>query len=194
MNSKLIVSCFIILSAGTSKQKDLCKEVEVRDANYAKCNGIYLATNEFKVDWAENKTVYRHVKMDRFIFYNIKPYYWCIGKQSYLTSKHFFYYSGINKEEPFSQNNTWTTKAEKGYASVLCHVPQVNNLTIVKENDPSKPIRKCKHITYPWTVWRVIAVQYIVTLAVALSCTMMLVVFKAIIILLDKYHPTWRNQ
>ena len=194
MNSKLIVSCFIILSAGTSEQKDLCKEVEVRDANYAKCNGIYLATNEFKVDWAKNKTVYRHVKMDRFIFYNIKPYYWCIGKQSYLTTKQFFYYSGISKEEPLSQNNTWTTKAEKGYASVLCHVPQVNNLTIVKESDPSKPIRKCKYITYPWTVWRVIAVQYIVTLAVALSCTLMLIVFKAIIILLDKYHPTWRNQ
>ena len=194
MNSKLIVSCFIILSAGTSEQKDLCKEVEVRDANYASCNGIYLATNEFKVDWAEDKTVYRHVKMDRFIFYNIKPYYWCIGKQSYLRTKQFFYYSGISKEEPLSQNNTWTTKAEKGYASVLCHVPQVNNLTIVKENDPSNPIRKCKYITYPWTVWRVIAVQYIVTLAVALSCTLMLIVFKAIIILLDKYHPTWRNQ
>ena len=194
MNLKLIVSCFIVLSAETSEQKDLCKEVEVRDANYASCNGIYLATNEFKVDWAKDKTVYRHVKMDRFIFYNIKPYYWCIGRQSYLRTKQFFYYSGISKEEPFSQNNTWTTKAEKGYASVLCHVPQVNNLTIVKENDPSKSIRKCKHITYPWTVWRVIAVQYIVTLAVALSCTMMLIVFKAIIILLDKYHPTWRNQ
>ena len=194
MNLKLIVSCFIVLSAETSKQKDLCKEVEVRDANYASCNGIYLATNEFKVDWAKDKTVYRHVKMDRFIFYNIKPYYWCIGRQSYLRTKQFFYYSGISKEEPFSQNNTWTTKAEKGYASVLCHVPQVNNLTIVKENDPSKSIRKCKHITYQWTVWRVIAVQYIVTLAVALSCTMMLIVFKAIIILLDKYHPTWRNQ
>ena len=194
MNLKLIVSCFIVLSAETSEQKDLCKEVEVRDANYASCNGIYLATNEFKVDWAKDKTVYRHVKMDRFIFYNIKPYYWCIGRQSYLRTKQFFYYSGISKEEPFSQNNTWTTKAEKGYASVLCHVPQANNLTIVKENDPSKSIRKCKHITYPWTVWRVIAVQYIVTLAVALSCTMMLIVFKAIIILLDKYHPTWRNQ
>ena len=197
MNLKLIISYFIVLSvlgAETSKQKDLCKEIEVLNANYASCSGIYLATNEFKVAWAKDKPVYRHVKMDRFIFYNIEPYYWCIGKQSHLRTKQFYYYNGISKSEPLSQNNTWKTNAQEGYASVLCHEPKTDNLTNVKENDPSRPIKECEHIAHPWTIWKVISVQYIVTLAVALSCTMMLIVFKAVIILLDKYHPTWRNQ
>lgn len=184
MNLKLIISCFVFFSVKESHQRDPCKEVEVRGARYASCSGIYLATNEFKVKWANNKTVYRHVKMDRFIFYNIKPYYWCIGKQSYLETKQFFYYSGINKEEPFSQDNAWKTKAEKSNVSVLCHKPDAKNLTI----------KGCKYIAEPWTISKFINV---VLLAVMLSCLAVMIVFKAVILL---WHGdinltlTWSNQ
>ena len=185
MNLKLIISYFIVLSVETSNQQDLCKEIEVQGANYASCSGIYLATSEFKVEWAKNKTVYRHIGMDRFIFYNIIPYYWCIGKESYLKTKQFFYYSGINKEVPFSQSNTWKTNAEEGNVSVLCREQKTENLTNVKENTPSRSIKKCEYIAEPWTIYRIIN---IVLLAVMLSYTMMLIIFKAIILLLNKYR------
>ena len=191
MNLKLIASYFIILTMDTSDQQNLCKMVEVQGANYASCSGVYLATNEFKVEWDKNKTVYRHVKVDRFIFYNIKPYYWCIGKQSYLETKQFFYYSGINKEEPFSLDNAWKTNAEKSNVSVFCHEPKTKDQADKRDNDPSRLNNRCKYISVPWTIWKVINV---VLLAVMFSCTTMLVVYRVIIILLKGYHSAWRNQ
>ena len=192
MDLKLVIPFFIILSVGTLNQHNLCKKIEVQGANYAGCSGVYLINNEFKVEWAKDKAVYRHVKMDRFLFFNVKPYYWCIGKQTYLRTKQFFYYSGINEEEPFSRNNTWKTRAEESNVSVLCfNEPKDKILTLVKEDNPSRIIKECGNIAKLWTIWKIISIAL---LALVLPFASIIIVFKLTILFLNKYHSEWRNQ
>ena len=63
----------------------ICDTLNVLGATYANCDGRYKVTTDV-VEWAPERPVYRHVKKNRYIFWNAHGLGWSIGKAEYLTS------------------------------------------------------------------------------------------------------------
>ena len=43
--------------------------INVSNANYADCNGLYRYEKKISVDWAPLKPVYKHLTKDRYVFW-----------------------------------------------------------------------------------------------------------------------------
>ena len=65
--------------------------INVTNATYADCNGLYRYEKKLSVDQAPLKPVYKHLTKDRYIFWGNRG--WVIGKEKYLSTGGSFQYS-----------------------------------------------------------------------------------------------------
>jgi len=82
----------------------ICPTLNVLGATYANCNGRYKVTS-VRVDWAPERPVFKHLTMDRYIFWNAGGIGWSIGAiGAILATGGYFHhqkYSGLDTKEPW---------------------------------------------------------------------------------------------
>ena len=88
-----------------------CPRLEIRRAEYADCDGEYQLSH-YVVLWAVTRPVWRHVRKDRFIFWNKGGLGWSIGKKAYLTSGSHWHWSGLDSPEPWQGDWQGGVRAE----------------------------------------------------------------------------------
>ena len=195
----------IVLNGKSTSGPNPCQEIRVRGATYAKCDGIYQATNSYKVKWAKEKTTYRHTKRDRFIFF-CGSRGWCIGKESYIKTQHHFYHSGVREQEPFSKNVTWKTDArEVNNVSVRCidetNIHVIHNSTegeankITSKDSSLLPISSIPISPDQNVDDNNMCMHHTFAMIILLSATLILVIFlilsKLIYTFLNKFKFVW---
>jgi len=90
-----IGTCVNLPNADCSKLQ--CPKLQLSNAYFGLADGEYECISEV-TSWAPHRPIYKHIKKDRYIYWNARGYGWSIGP-SY--DGFWFYTSGSDEEEPW---------------------------------------------------------------------------------------------
>ena len=95
--------------------------INVSNANYADCNGLYRYEKKISVDWAPLKPVYKHLTKNRYVFWATWDEYpsghrseWVIGNKNNLSPGGYFYMTNIYPRSGLKTTWPWEGVWESG--------------------------------------------------------------------------------